>query len=257
MIDIHSHILPGIDDGAKDLDEAVAMCRASYDDGITTIVATPHAHDSVHPTHQLDFLKEKVEELRKALGGTPNIALGCELRITHDIVNQVCIARTAPTIGSGPYILVEFPHYVVPAGSQRVFFELLTHDVRPIVAHPERNRTFMAEPERFYEMVDNGVLGQIDSGSVTGQFGSKVKETAMTLLENGLVHFLASDCHNMRNRLPGMSTAVAEIEQVLGRDLARSISVDNPAAIVKGDSPPFRPSPQIPVKPRKKKFFFF
>ncbi|HYM00171.1 MAG TPA: CpsB/CapC family capsule biosynthesis tyrosine phosphatase, partial [Blastocatellia bacterium] len=108
MIDIHSHILHGVDDGARDLDESVAMCKAAAREGVTTIVATPHAFDGVHTTHSREFLSQKVDELTSRLGGAPRIELGCELRLTHDVVNQVCREKTAPTIAGGPYVLLEF-----------------------------------------------------------------------------------------------------------------------------------------------------
>ncbi|MGH9823607.1 MAG: tyrosine-protein phosphatase, partial [Blastocatellia bacterium] len=248
--------LPGVDDGARDIDESVAMCKAAASEGVTAIVATPHAFDGVHTTHSIEFLRQKVEELSSRLGGTPRIELACELRFTHDVVNQVCGDKTAPTIAGGPYVLLEFPHYVVPAGTSRVLFELMSRQIRPIIAHPERNRTLMAEPQRFFEMVEMGALGQVDSGSMTGQFGSKVRETAETMLEHGLIHMVASDCHNMRNRLPGLSNALKEIAEIVGQAFASNLANDNPAAAVQGIPIPCRPQASLPTK-KKKRFLFF
>jgi protein-tyrosine phosphatase len=255
MVDIHSHILWGVDDGPASLDEAVRMCQASAGDGISCVVATPHAFDGVHTNHQVGFLDERVREMNEHLGGSPVVKLGCELRMNHDIVKQVCADRTAPTLGGGPYVLIEFPHYVVPVGSERVFFELMTNSFRPVIAHPERNRTLMAEPHRFYNMVESGVLGQMDSGSIMGKFGSKTEKTARLMLEHGLIHFIASDCHNMRNRLPGLSEATSKVAGFVGKDVAARISTDNPAAVVEGKPLPWRPSPVRPEKGRKWLFF--
>src|SRR5262245_34189455 len=255
MTDIHSHILWGVDDGPSTLEEAVRMCKASAGDGLSCMVATPHAFDGVHTTHQVNFLENRVKEMNEQLGGKPEVRLGCELRINHDIVKQVCNDRTAPTLGGGPYILIEFPHYVVPVGSERVFFELMTNSFKPIVAHPERNRTLMAEPHRFYNMVESGGLGTMDAGSITGKFGAKTEKTARLMLEHGLIHFIASDCHNMRNRLPGLSEATTQVAELVGEDVARSISADNPGAIVDGKHLPWRPSPVLPEMGRKWWFF--
>jgi protein-tyrosine phosphatase len=255
MTDIHSHILWGVDDGPATLEEAVRMCHASASDGISCMVATPHAFDGVHTTHRVNFLETRVKEMNEQLGGNPQVKLGCELRMNHDIVKQVCVDRTAPTLGSGPYVLIEFPHYVVPVGSERVFFELMTNSFKPIIAHPERNRTLMAEPQRFYSMVESGVLGQMDAGSITGKFGAKTEKTARLMLEHGLIHFIASDCHNMRNRLPGLSEATAEVAELVGQDVAKSISADNPGAAVDGKPLPWRPQPVPPEKERKWWFF--
>jgi protein-tyrosine phosphatase len=254
MIDIHTHILSEVDDGARTLDESVEMCRRSASDGITVMVATPHAHDSVHTTHDPEFLRTKVDELNKLLGGNPRIEVGCELRFTHDVVKQVCVTKTAPTLAGGLYVLLEFPHSLVPPGSERAIYQLMSNQIRPIIAHPERNEMLMGEPERFYQLVELGVLGQADTGSFTGQFGKKVQQTATVMLENGLLHILASDCHNTRNRLPGMSQASAAIAKMVGEDYARAMSTDNPSAVIEGASIPFRP---MPTEPKRKKWLFF
>src|SRR5436190_587660 len=255
MVDIHSHILPEIDDGSHSLDESIEMCRASADDGVSVMVATPHAHDGVHRTHDPDFLLKKVEELNQLLGGKPKIVLGCELRFTHEIVKQLCETRSAPTIAGGPYALIEFPHAVVPPGSEHPLFELMSNKIIPIIAHPERNIMLMAEPARFYELVSAGALGQMDTGSITGQFGRKVQQAARVMLENGLIHFIASDCHNNRNRLPGMSGAVALTAEIVGEEYAHAIAQDNPAAVVEGRPIPTRPTATIPQKKRRWLFF--
>lgn len=255
MIDIHSHILANVDDGARSLDESLEMCRLSARDGIRTIIATPHAHDSVHKTHELDFLRQKVDELNCLLDGTPKIELGCELRFTHDVVRNICEKKNAPTLAGGPYVLVEFPHAIVPPGSERALYELMTNQIRPVIAHPERNHLLMVEPERFFALVEMGALGQVDTGSITGQFGKKVQQTAQVMLENGLLHFIASDCHNTRNRLPGLSGAVAAAAEIVGRDYAAAMSDANPAAVVEGKPIPFKPAPLLPKK--RKKWIFF
>ena len=255
MIDIHSHILPAVDDGAHTLEESLEMCRMSNADGIRVIVATPHAHDHVHETHEPAFLRQKVDALNAQLQGKPRIELGCELRFTHDVVRHICVSKSAPTLAGGSYVLVEFPHAVVPAGSERALFELLSNQIRPIIAHPERNMMLMHQPERFYELVEGGALGQADTGSFTGQFGSQVQKAAHIMLENGLLHFVASDCHNTRNRLPGMSKAAALIADLVGEDYAAAMTEGNPQAVIDNKPIPVRPSPSMPKK--KKRWFFF
>jgi protein-tyrosine phosphatase len=255
MIDIHSHILPAIDDGSHSIKESLEMCRLSVQDGIHTIIATPHAHDHIHETHAPELLQQKVDELNALLNGNPKIELGCELRFTHEVVRNVCQRKSAPTLANGPYVLVEFPHAVVPPGSERALFELMSHQIRPIIAHPERNIMLMSQPERFYELVEIGVLGQADTGSFTGQFGTKVQKAARIMLENGLLHFVASDCHNTRNRLPGMSAAVAAIAEMVGDEYASAMSQSNPQAILDGTPIPTCPVPALPEK--RKKWFFF
>ena len=255
MVDIHSHILHQVDDGSHSLDESIEMCRASADDGIRVMVATPHAHDGLHRTHDPEFLAQKVAELNELLGGSPRIVLGCELRLTHELVKQICETRSAPTIAGGPYALIEFPHTVVPSGSEYPLVELMNNQITPIIAHPERNIMLMSEPGRFYELVSIGVLGQMDTGSITGQFGKKVQKAARVMLENGLIHFIASDCHNTRNRLPGMSAAVETTAKIVGEEYARDMAGANPAAVVEGKPVPNRPTPTPPQKKKRWSLF--
>ena len=251
MIDIHSHILPEVDDGSHSLEESLEMCRASAKDGVSVMVATPHAHDGVHTTHDPEVLRQKIAELNEQLGGALRVVIGCELRFTHDIVRQVCQTKTAPTIAGGPYVLVEFPHSVIPPGSERPLFELISNQITPIIAHPERNQMLIAEPERFFPLIEMGVLGQMDTGSITGQFGKRVQQTVRVLLEHGLIHFIASDCHNTRNRLPGMSEGVALTAEVVGEEYARAMAVENPLAVVEGRSIPSLPTPELPKKKKR------
>ena len=255
VVDIHSHILPGLDDGAKHIDESIEMCRLAAADGISVIVATPHAHDGVHTTHRTSLLLERVSELNDRVGGRPAVQLGCELRLTHDVVKLVRSGETAPTVAGGPYVLIEFPHSLVPPGSDRVLFDLISSGFRPIIAHPERNLLLMSEPARFHQMVERGVLGQVDAGSITGQFGKRVQQTARIMLECGLIHVIASDCHNTRNRLPGMSPAVEAAAEIVGGEYANAMAKDNPRAVVEGEIIPSRPNPTLPQ--RRKRWLLF
>jgi len=255
MIDIHSHILPEVDDGSHSLDESLEMCRASADDGIKIMVATPHAHDGLHRTHDPESLAQRVDQLNELLGGSPEIRLGCELRFTHELVRHICETRSAPTLAGGPYALVEFPHTVIPPGSEYPLTELMSNHITPIIAHPERNVMLMSEPGRFYELVSIGVLGQMDTGSITGHFGKKVQQAARLMLENGLIHFIASDCHNTRNRLPGLSAAVATTAKIVGEQYARDLADANPSAVIDGKPIPNCPTPTLPQKKKNWSLF--
>src|SRR5262249_14005945 len=169
--------------------------------------------------------------------------------------SNLCFNKSALTLAGSRYALIEFPSQVVPPGSERAFFELMNNGIRPIIAHPERNMMLMSQPERFYEFVELGVFGQADVGSFTGQFGGRVKETVELMLENGLLHFVASDCHNMRNRLPGLMRAVNIITEIVGEEYAQAMAGSNPQAITDNKAIPLCPVPQLPKK--KKKWFFF
>jgi protein-tyrosine phosphatase len=256
MIDIHAHILPGVDDGAESSQEAIEMCRMAAGQGVEVIVATPHIHDGVHEPPGPESLQELVRELNARLSGLIRIELGCELRFTHEVVKHICEDRSAPTLAGGPYALIEFPHAIIPPGSERTLLELIYRGIKPIIAHPERNRMLASEPWRFYPLAEMGILGQLDAGSITGQFGNKVQEASRTMLENGLIQIIGSDCHNLRNRPPSMQAAISALSQILGADHARMMAYDNPRAVIKGEALPYLPTPTDPSKKKKRWILF-
>jgi protein-tyrosine phosphatase len=256
VIDIHAHILPGIDDGADSFEEAVQMCRMAASQGVEVIVATPHAHDGLHEIPSPEALQNLVRELNARLNGLIRIKLGCELRFTHEVVKQICEDRSAPTLAGGPYALIEFPHAIIPLGSERALFDLISRGIKPIIAHPERNRMVASEPWRFYPLAEMGILGQLDAGSITGQFGKRVQKASHTMLESGLVQIVASDCHNLRNRPPNMQAAVGALSDILGAHAATMMADGNPRAVIKGEALPYLPAPIDPSKKRKRWIFF-
>ena len=254
MIDIHAHVLYGVDDGPKDLEDSLKLCRDSAASGVEVVVATPHLRDGIHIDHEISFLEGKVEELNSILCGKPRVELGCELRLTHEMVRLICVDRKAPTIAGGPYVLIELPFSVIPLGTERVLFELMGNNIRPIIAHPERNAVLIDDPGQLYHLVDSGIAVQIDAGSITGYFGRRVRKTAKIMLECGLAHILASDCHNVRSRVPALPAGMAAAAEIVGEEAARIMVNDNPAAVLKGSSLPWWPEN---VMPKKKKWFLF
>ena len=256
MVDLHAHILPGVDDGAATLEDAVAMCRLAAEDGTDTIVATPHRFDGVHTDLPVETLRERLAELQAAVGDAVRIVLGCELHFTHSIVEQLCETREALSINDGPYVLIEFPPFVIPAGCEGALYKITAAGFKPLIAHPERNRAVQEHPERYYNLAELGLFGQIDAASLLGKFGKEAESTARLLLECGLGHAISSDTHSPRRRRPGLTRARDVASQIVGEEAAAALVDANPRAVVEGGPLPHVPEATVP-RARRSRWFIF
>lgn len=239
MIDLHTHILPGLDDGVKDEDEAVEFARAAFADGVRTLVATPHSKDG--------FFENGREEVRAAverLGGKlrdAGIGLtllpGAEVYIAPDLVERVKDGRALTLGDNGKTLLLELSLSQYPMELQNLVFSLRLAGLVVLFAHPERIRYFQEDVRRWEEMVRLGAYGQITTGSVLGTFGEDAQEFSELLLRRGLAHVLASDAHNLRGRPPILSRAVEAVAAIVGAEEARKMVSDRPRALLDGRDP--------------------
>ncbi len=244
MIDLHSHVLHGIDDGAEDLDEAVAICRAAFADGISVLAATPHVRDD-YPTTP-DQMEAALAEVQDAVGDALRLVPGGELDLAELDRPREELLRFA-LAGNPGYLLVETPYVGWPLDIGDRLFGLLAAGITPVLAHPERNGEVQQRPELLEPLVETGVLVQLTAGAVDGTLGRRSRDSAFTLLERGLAHLIASDGHAPSIRRIGMSGAAA----ALGNEsLARWLTVDVPGAIVAGETTPPRPGQ---ARPRRKR----
>jgi len=258
MIDLHNHILPGLDDGASTFEESMQMCRISYGDGVRTIVATPHTLGLYQ--NDRSAIVSKVREFNEAIAqrGLQNADCGMqkdsgsatrnpnsEFRILPGADVHLC-EKTLPhfdqgrltTINDGgKFLLIEFPSQGIPYRAEEVLFQLMGRGVIPVITHPERNVGIGQNPKRYYEMIRAGCLGQVTAMSVTGEFGPKVKKVAEQFLRNRLVHFIASDAHSANGRPPVLSAAVRAAERLLGEEEARRMVTEYPQAVLEGRRP--------------------
>jgi protein-tyrosine phosphatase len=235
MIDIHHHLLYGLDDGADSMETSVEMARLAAAEGITHVVCTPHAnsyHDfdpSVNAA-RVDELRARLEEEKIPL----TLGLGCDFHMSFD---NVKLAKEDParfSINGLGYLLVEVPDYGLPPGLTETFFELRLAGLTPILTHPERNPTLQNEPERLVEWLRGGVLIQVTADALTGHKGRRAEQMAHDLLEKRWVHFLATDAHNTTTRPPRMREACDLVAKNYGADYARSLCVTNPMAAFEG-----------------------
>jgi protein-tyrosine phosphatase len=241
MIDLHCHILPGLDDGPQTMEESIQMCRIAYQDGIRTIVATPHTLNGVYQNGLLTTLS-KVKELDSELRThhselTLTILPGSDVHLCETTLQQVDQGE-AITIGDGgKYIMIEFPSQAIPYQAERVLFQLLGRGLIPIISHPERNLEIGRRPERYDEIIKMGCFGQVTAMSLTGEFGPKVRQWAEKLLKSWLVHFIASDAHSPNGRPPILSAAVKAAAKIVGKKEAEKMVTEYPKAILEGRRP--------------------
>jgi protein-tyrosine phosphatase len=220
MIDLHCHILPSVDDGAQSLSDSLNMARKALEQGIHTIVATPHHLNNSYENPKRQILA-RVEELNQLLQKEQidvKILPGQEVRVHGEMIEGY-IAGEILTVNHTPYVLVEFPSNHVPRYTEKLFYDLQLNGLIPVIVHPERNQEIIERSELLYQLVKKGALTQITAASVCGDFGKKIKNFSLQLIEANLTHFLASDAHNLTNRTFKMREAYDVMEQKYGNDM--------------------------------------
>jgi protein-tyrosine phosphatase len=230
MVDIHCHILPGIDDdGPSRLEEVLEMARIAVADHIRQIVATPHIKNVVHSP---DLVKERVarfnEELLKEGIGL-EVLPGAEVSA---VLNTTILREH--TLNGTDYILLEFPHSHLPQNARQTVFDALMAGLLPIIPHPERNPSIVRRPELLIELVEAGALVQITAESLVGGFGPEARACAIYLLRNKAVHVLATDAHSPTWRPTVLSGGVRAAAKIIGESAARRLVTTNPAAVIAG-----------------------
>jgi protein-tyrosine phosphatase len=237
LIDLHSHVLPGLDDGADDLDGALAICRAAAEDGIEVLAATPHVRAHDYPT-TADQMDAALAELRAAAGDVVRLVPGGELDVA-ELRRPVEELQRFALAGNPKYLLVETPYIGWPLDLADRLFELRASGITPVLAHPERNADVQARPGLLEPLVATGTLVQVTAASVDGRLGRRTSSCAHVLLERGWAHLLASDAHAPTVRAIGMRAAA----NAIGDDaLARWLTEDVPRAIVENERVPERPA---------------
>lgn len=218
MVDIHCHILPGIDDGAKNVVDSLTMAKQAEKEGITTIIATPHLNS--HYDNRRLLIINKVEMLNKAIqeaGINVKILAGQEPRIYGEIVEDI-EKKEIQTLNDSQYLFIEFPSNHVPRYTEKLLFDLQLKGLTPIIVHPERNSELMERPEVLFRLVEKGALTQVTASSICGYFGKNIKNFSIQLIESNLTHFIASDAHNVGNRAFKMEEAFDVIDSKFGND---------------------------------------
>lgn len=248
MIDLHCHLLPGIDDGPATIEQSVALARAAAAAGTATIVATPHA--SARYPNRAATIQRLASELGARLRAESvaiEIRVGAEVAMTHaEEIDPQELSQLR--LGKGPWLLLEPPFLPAALGIDRAVAELCEQGHRIVLAHPERCPAFHRDPGLLRELVADGVLTSITAGALVGRFGKTVRRFASRLLADGLVHNVASDAHDWHRRPPGLA---AELEQAGLGELADWLTREVPAAILAGTEIPPRPAPPTAARTRR------
>lgn len=235
MIDIHSHILPSIDDGAKTIEEALDMLRIAIDQGVTTQTLTPHIHmgrfDNTKQHLEKEFIKFR--DLVDSANLPIKLILGAELRIGTDII-QLINNSEVPYLGEYQgykTCLLEFPRVDIPFGSDNLVKWLISKKYLPIIVHPERNLTFLHNRDKLQTFIDLGCPLQITASSITGKFGAGVQKMTEELLLADQVSTIASDCHNLKGRSPDLLAGLQQAQSIIGTEKATQLVTTNPAEL--------------------------
>ena len=252
MIDIHSHLLPGIDDGSENLNASLQMARDAVADGVTHALMTPHHMNGRYVNHASDVIKLTADfqtELNNA-----NIPLTVfpsqEVRINGGLLSALDDGDILTTDEQGTYILIEFPSDDVPAFTMDMLFQIQQRGLVPIIVHPERNTRLMKEPQLLNDMVSRGAYAQVTASSYVGTFGKAVTAFSEDIIANGLAHLFASDAHHIPGRKYNMRAAFDKLTKQYGQSMVNEFD-NNARALVNGE-----PLVRWHETPIKKMIFF-
>lgn len=251
MIDCHCHILPGVDDGARDLQTAHDMGRVAVASGISTVICTPHHMNGVFNNSRERILLA-VDALSKSFAQEHlelKLAPGSEVHLTADTANQLSLKQAMTFGDQGSAALIELPKQTLPAGATAMLDDILARGVVPVIAHPERNAELASHPSKLLEWTSMGCGVQLTAQSVCGDFGAAIQKVCHFWLQRACVHVIASDAHRPRGRKPDLRKAADYVTKHYGEQITMTLFHDNPSRLLSGAELLPQPSPTIARPP--------
>lgn len=260
MVDIHCHILPGLDDGPDLFTESLAMAEMAIADGITHVVATPHANSMFE--FNAEAVKRLRNELQEKIGERLILATGCDFHLSFENLQDIASNTAKYTINQKSYLLVEFAEFAIPPSMDDTLHQLQLLGLSIVITHPERNRLICSHQERLRRWLHRGCYVQVTAQSILGQFGERPQKYAHQWLDEDMVHFVASDAHSTTRRPLQLRKAYEAVSQRRGEEVAKALFQDNPLAAFGGHPLPYEPDQPDPAAQssrsgRRKRFIFF
>jgi len=255
MVDVHCHILPGMDDGPEAIEESLAMAESAIADGITHVVATPHSSTE----YAFDYRRVQLlrDRLQAEIGERLTLATGCDFHLNPENIEALRKNPSPFCINQRDYLLVEFNEISIPPALDETLHDLQLRGIRPVITHPERNAILRRQRDRLANWVRLGCHVQVTAGSITGGFGPRAQEDSLCWIGQGLVHIVASDAHNTRRRPLRLQPAYNLVRAQFGETKARALFIENPLAAFEGRDLPHIPEVADENKPKARKRFLF
>jgi protein-tyrosine phosphatase len=259
MVDIHCHLLPGLDDGPATVAEALTMAEMAIADGITQVVATPHANARYPFVPEL--VRQRQDEIQARLAGRLTILTGCDFHLSYENLQDLAQHREKYTVNGNGYLLVEFAEFSIPPTIDQTLHRMQLDGIIPVITHPERNRLLRSRHSPLDDWIRRGCYVQVTAGSFFGRFGDGAREAVEAWLAGERIHFIASDAHNTRGRPPRLREAYERVAELREDDaVAKALFEANPLAAIEGRALPYAPelpAGKLPRAARKKRFWIF
>jgi protein-tyrosine phosphatase len=260
MVDIHCHILHGLDDGPKTFDDSVQMAEMAIADGVTHVIATPHSNTEY--AFHAELIRERRDALQARVEGRLQIATGCDFHLSYENLQDVQKNPTKYSLNQKNYLLVEFADFAIPPNIDDTLHMLQLLGLQPIITHPERNGLIRHQPDKLWRWLRQGCLVQVTAQSLLGRFGGGTAKVLMEWLDKERIHFVASDAHSLQGRPLKLREAYQLVAKRRGEDVAQSLFYANPLAAFNGDPLPYLPDPPaeksaVQKFKKRKRFIFF